>query len=168
MPALSDKREVFAQLLLRNLISGDFKYRGDAALAAAKAAGYRGRALKDNARKWANEPDVKARMAEIAAPVKPDVPEDLLMEIGEAKLWLARIIRSAKPADRVAGIRQLSLMEGWDAPTRLEHTGANGEPLFDVSKLNDDQLIALEGILAAIAGGGAVGEGVSPPEGQLN
>ncbi len=90
------------------------------------------------------------------------------MEIGEAKLWLARIIRSAKPADRVAGIRQLSLMEGWDAPTRLEHTGANGEPLFDVSKLNDDQLIALEGILAAIAGGGAVGEGVSPPEGQLN
>ncbi len=168
MPTLSDKREVFAQLLLRNLISGDFKYRGDAALAAAKTAGYRGRALKDNARKWANEADVKARMAEIAAPVRPDVAPELLMELGEAKLTLASIIRGAKPADRIAGIRQLCLMEGWEAPTRHEHTGANGAPLFDVSKLNDDQLAAIEAILAAVAGGDQGGADTPEAEGQLH
>src|ERR1700733_11587651 len=95
------KREAFAQALLKNLIGGAFKFRGEAAFAAAKSAGYRGSALKDNARKWANEADVKARMAEIAGPVQPEVDEDLLMSIGEAKLMLARIARCAKASDRI-------------------------------------------------------------------
>lgn len=166
MPELAGKREVFALQLLKNLISGDFKFRGDAALAAAKSAGYRGSALKDNARKWANEPDVKARMAEIAAPVKPsaEADQDMLMSIGEAKLMLAKIARAAKPADRIGSIRQLSLMEGWDAPQRHEHAGPGGVPLFDVSKLTDEQLVTLESILATLAGDDPRGEAV--PEAQ--
>lgn len=166
MPELTGKREVFALQLLKNLISGNFKFRGDAALAAARAAGYRGSALKDNARKWANEPDVKARMAEIAAPIKPAAEADaeMLMSIGEAKLMLAKIARGAKPADRIGSIRQLSLMEGWDAPTRHEHTGANGAPLIDTSKLTDEQLIDLEAILIALAPGDSGGEAI--PEAQ--
>lgn len=172
MPELVGKREVFAVRLLKNLISGDFKYRGDAALAAAKAAGYRGSALKDNARKWANEADVKARMAEIASPVQPEIDAEFLMSIGEAKLMLAKIARAAKPADRIGSIRQLSLMEGWDAPTRHEHTGADGEPLFDPSLLTDAQLASLEDILAAglaaVASGDSAGAKLSTPEGQLH
>lgn len=166
MGELAGKREAFAQALLKNLISGDFKYRGDAALAAAKAAGYRGSALKDNARKWANEADVKARMTEIAAPVKPEVEPELLMEIGEAKQTLAMIARNCKPADRIQSIRQLCLMEGWEAPTRHEHTGKNGEPLFDLSKLSDDQLAAVEAILAAAALGDPGGAELSQAEGK--
>lgn len=173
MPELAGKREAFARALLKNLIGGEFKFRGDAAFAAAKVAGYRGSALKDNARKWANEADVKTRMAEIAAPVTPAEAEedpDLLMSIGEAKLMLARIARGAKASDRIGSIRQLSMMEGWDAPTRHEHTGADGVPLFDISKLTDDQLVSLEGILgvASVPADGAGGTEVSPPEGQLH
>jgi hypothetical protein len=168
MPELAEKREAFALALLKNLISGAFKFRGDAALAAAKSAGYRGSALKDNARKWANEPDVKARMAEIASPVKPQHDVELLMTIGEAKLTLAEIARYAKPADRIGSIRQLSMMEGWDAPKRMEVTGADGERLFDPSKLNDDQLAALEDILAAAAGDDPGGEALPQAEGQLH
>lgn len=168
MPALDNpKREAFAQNLLRNLIAGEFKFRGDAALAAAKSAGYRGSALKDNARKWANEAEIKARMSEIAAPVKPhDVAPELLMEIGEAKLMLSRIARGGKNVDRIGSIRQLSLMEGWDAPTRHQHTGADGAPLFDVSKLNDGQLNSLETILAALAGDDPLGAEVSQAQGK--
>lgn len=172
MPILAGKREVFALALLKNLISGDYRYRGDAAVAAAKSAGYRGSALRDNARKWANESDVKARMAEIAAPVKPaEADAELLMSIGEAKLMLATIARNAKATDRIGSIRQLSLMEGWDAPKKLEHAGAGGAPLFDVSKLNDDQLATLDDILAtlgvaAIAADDPGGENLSPPQGK--
>jgi hypothetical protein len=169
MPALDNpKREAFAQALLKNLIGGEFKFRGEAAFAAAKTAGYRGSALKDNARKWANEADVKSRMAEIAGPVKPEVDEDLMMSIGEAKLMLARIARHAKASDRIGSIRQLSMMEGWEAPKRMEHTGANGERLLDPSKLNDDQLAALENIVAALASDDPGGAEIPPSEGQLH
>lgn len=169
MPELVGKREAFARALLKNLIAGDFKFRGDAALAAAKTAGYRGSALKDNARKWANEPDVKARMTEIAAPVAPaESDEDLPMLIGEAKLMLAKIARCAKAADRIGSIRQLALMEGWEAPKKMEHTGAGGEPLFDMSKLNDEQIGQLETFLVALVGGDTGGEAVSEAEGQLH
>lgn len=169
MGELAGKREVFALQLLKNLIGGDFKYRGDAAFAAAKTAGYRGSALKDNARKWANEADVKARMAEIAAPVKPPMQADdaeLLMSVGEAKLMLARIARGAKPADRIGSIRQLALMEGWEAPKRHEHTGAGGAPLFDMSKLDDEQLVALEAILVTLAPDDQGGKEIPQPSGQ--
>ena len=156
MPALSNpKREAFAQHLLRNLIEGEFQSRGKAAFAAAKAAGYRGSALADNARKWSNQADVKARMAELARPIEPEADAVLAMDVEGAKLRLAEIIRAdsglakVKPADVIAAVRQLSAMEGWDAPKKMEHTGKDGAPLIDPAKLSDDQLIALEGIILA-------------------
>lgn len=173
MPALTHpKREAFAQFLLRNLIAGTMS-RGKAAEAAAREAGYRGSALADNARKWANQADVKARMAEIAQPIKVETDPQLAMDVEGAKLRLAEIIRAdsglakVKPADVIAAVRQLSTMEGWDAPTKHEHTGKDGAPLIDATKLSDEQLVVLESILLA-AGSVAVAPddpgGTSVPE----
>lgn len=168
------KREMFAQLLLRNLIDGTMS-RGKAALAAAKSAGYGGSALADNARKWANQADVKARMAEIAAPIVPEQSDETLaLDIAGAKLRLAKIIQcdsglaKVKPADVIAAVRQLSTMEGWDAPKRMEHTGANGAPLLDEKNLSDDQLARLETFLVALVGEDTSGEEAPGPEGQLH
>lgn len=67
MAALSDpKLEKFSQALLTNIAHG--MPRSKAAAAAAKEAGYGGRSLASNARKRAVLPQVKARMAELAAP----------------------------------------------------------------------------------------------------
>ena len=150
MPALSDpKLEAFTQALLLNLAQLIPPSR--AADLAAKTAGYGGSSRASNARKRAQRKDVKARMVEIASPVKPEVAPEVVMTLAEAKLTLSEIARYAKNVDRIGSIRQLALMEGWEAPTRHEHTGANGQPLFDTTKLSDDELVAIESILAAAA-----------------
>lgn len=50
--------------------------------------------------------------------------------------------------DRLQAEAQLRDMFGFSAPKRLEATGKDGAPLFDLSKLTDEQLFALRGILA--------------------
>lgn len=155
MPALSDhKLEAFAQALLRNVVAG--MSRSKAADEAAKEAKYGGSSRAANARKRANRKDVKARMVELAAPKQDQIETDLALDVQGAKSKLAEIIRAdegvskVKPPDVIAAIKQLSTMEGWDAPKRSELTGKGGAPLFvDPSKLTDEQLAQLEGILAA-------------------
>jgi hypothetical protein len=124
MPALPDpKRQKFTQALLRNMAGG--MTRGKAALAAAGEVGYRGTALADNARKWSNRPDVKARMVELTAPVQAKAEADLIIDLERAERRLGEIIladidlSSIKAADVIAAVRQLAAIRGWNAPTTL-------------------------------------------------
>lgn len=158
MPALSDRKlEAFAQALLRNIVSG--MSRSKAADEAAKEAKYGGSSRAANARKRANRTDVKARMVELAAPRQAEIEAEISLDVEGAKRRLSQIVQAAegvsnvKPADVIAAVRQLSAIEGWDAPKKQELTGKDGAPLFvDVSKLTDEQLGQLEAILAASAG----------------
>jgi len=43
--------------------------------------------------------------------------------------------------ERTGAIKQLSKMEGWDAPTKTELAGTNGEPLFGVKPLTKKELL---------------------------
>jgi hypothetical protein len=165
LPALADpKLEAFAQALLLNLAQGVAPSK--AADHAAKAVGYGGSSRASNARKRAQRKDVKARMVEIASPIKPEVTPELVMTLSEAKLTLSEIARSCKAVDRIGSIRQLALMEGWEAPSRHEHTGRDGAPLFDLSKLSDDQLAAIETILAAASLGSEGGAELPEAQGK--
>ncbi len=125
MGALPDiKREKFAQALLRNLVA--MIPKGKAALAAAKEAGYRGSALADNARKWSNQKDVKARLAELAAPAQTQAEAELSVDLDRAKGRLAEIIlakvpldEAVAPKDIIGALKVLAAIEGWNAPTTI-------------------------------------------------
>lgn len=125
MGALPDiKREKFAQALLRNLVA--MMPKGKAALAAAKEAGYRGSALADNARKWSNQKDVKARLAELAAPAQAQAEAELTVDLDRAKGRLAEIIlakvpldEAVMPKDVINALKVLAAIEGWNAPTTV-------------------------------------------------
>lgn len=52
-------------------------------------------------------------------------------------------------------LAQLRDMHGFKAPAKTEMTGKNGAPLFDLSKLTDEQLAALETIATAASGAAA-------------
>jgi hypothetical protein len=127
MAALKNpKREAFAQALLRNLISPTMKSRGHAAEAAARSAGFGGSALKDNARKWSNQKDVIERMAELAAPRQAEIEAEIALDVVKVKARLGEIImapidftETVMPKDVINAARQLSAIEGWNAPTNI-------------------------------------------------
>lgn len=127
MAALSDpKLEKFSQALLTNIAHG--MPRSKAAAAAAKEAGYGGRSLASNARKRAVLPQVKARMAELAAPGREAAEKAVAITVGAAenKLWeIANVDlgkRAVKVPDQIAAIKTLAQLRGWNAPreNRLE------------------------------------------------
>jgi hypothetical protein len=125
MGALPDiKREKFAQALLRNLVG--MMPKGKAALAAAKEAGYRGSALADNARKWSNQKDVKARLVELAAPAQAQAEAALTVDLVAAKGVLSKIIlanidynETVAPKEVINAIKTFAAIEGWNAPTTV-------------------------------------------------
>ena len=125
MGALPDiKREKFAQALLRNLVC--MMPKGKAALAAAKEAGYRGSALADNARKWSNQKDVKAGLAELAAPAQAQAEGELAVDLAVAKGVLSKIIlanvdwdEDVGPKEVINAIKTFAAIEGWNAPTTI-------------------------------------------------
>jgi len=127
MAALKNpKREAFAQALLRNLISPTMKSRGKAAEAAARSAGFGGSALKDNARKWSNQKDVIERMAELAALRQAELEAEIAVDVAKVKARLGEIImapidlvETVLPKDVINAARQLSAIEGWNAPTNI-------------------------------------------------
>lgn len=51
--------------------------------------------------------------------------------------------------DALQAASQLRDMHGFKAPAKTELTGKGGQPLFDLSRLSDEQLADLEGIAAA-------------------
>lgn len=129
MPALSDpKLEKFAQALLVNY-ANDMP-RTKAAEDAARKAGYSGSALGPNARKRAQRKDVKARMAELAAPALAKIQDELitptvdlavsrLMKIAMADLGVDAI----KVPDQLAAWKLMGEWKGWKAPDKIAQDG---------------------------------------------
>ena len=121
MSALADpKLEKFTQALLSNLA------RSKAAEKAAVTAGYTGSSLGHNARKRAGRNDVKARMAELAAPAQAETEREVvatvetaiakLSEIGTAKLGDDAI----KVPDQIAAWKLMAQIKGWLAPEKRD------------------------------------------------
>jgi len=127
MAALSDpKLEVFSQALLVNIAQG--MPRSKAAAAAAKTAGYGGKSIASNARKRAALPQVKARMAELAAPGQEVAEKAVAITVGaaEGKLWEFASVdlgkRAVKVPDQINAIKTLAQLRGWNAPEKTELT----------------------------------------------
>jgi hypothetical protein len=127
MAALSDpKLEKFSQALLVNIAQG--MPRSRAASEAARAAGYTGKSVAANARKRATLPQVKARMAELAAPAREVAEKAVAITVGAAedKLWGIASVNLGKDAvkvpDQIAAIKTLAQFRGWNAPEKTELT----------------------------------------------
>jgi hypothetical protein len=128
MGALSDpKLEKFSQAMLVNIAQG--MPRSKAAAEAAKTAGYGGRSIASNARKRAALPQVKARMAELAAPEREAAEKAVAISVGaaEEKLWGIASVdlgkKAVKVPDQIAAIKTLAQFRGWNAPEKTELTG---------------------------------------------
>jgi hypothetical protein len=111
------KMEKFARALASDLAAG--LPRTQAQENAAVTAGYTGRAIADNARKYARRPDVKRRVAELLRPMQ-EKAEALV----EASLeWAThKLVSIAKPdlgeeaiktTDQIAAIKLLAQLKGW-------------------------------------------------------
>ena len=127
MAALSDpKLEKFSQALLINIAQG--MPRSKAATAAAKTAGYGGTSVAANARKRATLPQVKKRMAELAAPAQRQAESEVVASVEDANRKLGAIagvaVRSerVKPSDQVAAMSLMARINGWLAPEKTELT----------------------------------------------
>jgi hypothetical protein len=127
MPALSDpKLEKFSQALLMNIAQG--MPRSKAAAAAARTAGYGGSSMAANARKRAALPQVKVRMAELAAPAQRQAESEVVASVEDANRKLGAIAGVAvksecvKPSDQVAAMNLMARINGWLAPEKTELT----------------------------------------------
>lgn len=79
--------------------------------------------------------------------------EELRGEVAELALWtrlhsvqaLSGIVNGveARPTEKVAAIKELNAMHGFNAPQKVEHTGAIGVASLDVSKLDTNVLLAI-------------------------
>jgi phage terminase small subunit len=130
-PALNAQEKTFAQQFLTNLALQ--KPRGRAASEAAKAAGYRGSSIASNARRLAQDKRVKGYMAELASPPKPPEVEaaeaQVTATVDDARERLSAVVlaeidlTAIKPTDKIAAVRELSLINGWHAPKQAVLTG---------------------------------------------
>lgn len=159
MPVLSDSRlETFAQQLLINL-AADMP-RAKAAQEAARKAGYKGSSLGSNSRKRAQRADVKARMAELAAPALARMQETIGATIEGVTAKLMTIINydlgmdAVKVSDQIASVRTLAELHGWNAPKKVAPTNPEGteswNPTTDVA---DGIARKLDAIAERIQGG---------------
>jgi hypothetical protein len=127
------KRELFARELYFARAEGLSGRKAEEK--AAKAAGYKGSALAKNAHKLAQHPDIKKRLAELAAPAD----EKQQKQIEATKEWARQRLAGIadvplepddiRAADQIAALRLLAEIDGWKAPVRNEMTGPDGEPL---------------------------------------
>lgn len=126
MSELSDRKlERFARELLLN-VAADMP-RSKAAQDAAQKAGYTGRSLGPNARKRAQRKDVKARMAELAAPALAEAQQEVTASVDLVTRRLLAIIMpdlgvdAIKVADQIQASRQLCQIHGWMAVEKHQH-----------------------------------------------
>ena len=81
----------------------------------------KGSSLAHNARKKAGYPEVKARMAELAAPAQQKAEHEIAITIGaaEEKLWEIASVDLGKGAvkvpEQIAAIKTLAQLRGWNA-----------------------------------------------------
>jgi len=124
MAELDEKRETFAHEYLRNLAAQMPK--GKAAAAAAKAAGYKGSSLADNARRLPRHPLIKARMAEILVPKHAGEEQKTFATIETVKAKLSEIIAvklgpaAVKVDHQISSSKLLAELEGWEAPKKIQ------------------------------------------------
>jgi len=142
--------------------------RSTAAVRAAEAAGYPRRsspeAFASNARKRAARPDVQARVAELMAPALAKAQAELDATVERVTRNLVQILEcpldpaDVRAADHIAAVRVLADLHGWNAPKKVAPTNPTGDgPAtvrheLDLTKLTDEQLDALEQILAVASG----------------
>jgi len=88
--------------------------------------------MASNARKRAALPQVKARMAELAAPAQQKAEHEIAMTVGAAedKLWQIATVDLGKQAvkvpDQIAAIKTLAQLRGWNAPEKTALTNTEG------------------------------------------
>jgi hypothetical protein len=123
MSAVGEKREIFAHAFIANMAGG--MSRNKAAITAAEAAGYRGKFIETNANRLLRHPRVKERIAELVAPAQQAREHATIATVEMAQQKLSEIILAnisldaVKPADRIAAVRQLAAIMGWNAPTHI-------------------------------------------------
>jgi hypothetical protein len=122
-PLRDPKMEKFSQALLSNIAAG--MPRSKAAHEAGLAAGYTGKSLASNSRKRAQRKDVKARMAELAAPAIEKAQESITATLDWAVDKLVRIAApdlgdgAVRTPDQIAAIKLLAEIKGWKAPEKV-------------------------------------------------
>jgi hypothetical protein len=124
---LSSRHREFARQFLTNLAAG--KSRGFAATAAAKAVGYRGSSIAPNARRLTQDQRVKRYIYTLTRPEEAAAEAAASATADDAKRRLSEIVladinlEAIKPTDKIAAVRELSLINGWHAPTRAQISG---------------------------------------------
>jgi hypothetical protein len=124
MPAIKNpKLEAVAQELAN----------GKSTEEASRAAGYPdGSSFKPNAKRRAQRPDVKARVAELRAPGVAKAEEHVAINTEYVLTKASDIVNVKKPAsavkvsDQVAALNLIAKVIGILAPDKLEHTGKDG------------------------------------------
>lgn len=137
----NSKHEAFAKALAN----------GKTADEAYASAGYEPN--RGNAARLKSNESILARVAEI----KARVAEKAEWSAADRLLALKAIYDASAKDDRrtaISAIAEANKMQGSYAPSKHQHTGANGGPIqtVDLSHLSEDDLSRLETILGPIAG----------------
>ena len=121
---------------------------------AAAAAGYNreARSFKDNARKFIQRPDIRARVQELQGDIAEKVTtataewiEQQLVTIAEAD------VKEIKASDKIAALRELAKIRGIYAPEKVAPTTPDGDAPYDPLKISDeDRLEAIRALLAKV------------------
>lgn len=142
MPVLrNSKHEAFAQALAKGGTADD-------AYAAAGFSPHR-----SNAARLSAKDSIRARVAEI----KSRVADKAEWSAADRLIALKAIYDASAKEDRrtaISAIAEANKMQGSYAPSKHQHTGANGGPIqtLDLSHLSEDDLSRLETILGPLAG----------------
>lgn len=142
MPVLrNSKHEAFAQAVAKGSTADD----------AYAAAGFKPN--RGNATRLKLNDSIRARVAEI----KSRVAEKAEWSAADRLIALKAIYDASAKDDRrtaISAIAEANKMQGSYAPSKHQHTGANGGPIqtVDLSHLSEDDLSRLETILGPIAG----------------
>jgi hypothetical protein len=154
MPILSNHtHERFCQELHTRLAKGDGAKQRDCRVEAYEAVGFetKKKHVADNARKLANKPEIKARLAELIA------NSALLAEIDRG--WSMRVFKKiadaplesvelgkVSPADRIAATRAINEMCGFNAPVKVANTDTEGNdfPISDADRVAAFKLFMLK------------------------
>ncbi len=132
---LTAKQEKFAQCVFDGMTQVDAyreAYGGENATA---------KTLQENASRLAKNSKVLARVAQL----RQQVEEKALWTRLDSVQALADIARGgeARANEKVAAIKELNAMHGFNAPQKIEHGGSIGVASLDVSKLGNDVLLAI-------------------------
>lgn len=119
--ALTPKREKFAQCVADGMTQAD-AYRAAFTVAPDSKA----ETVQANASRLMADSMVSARVAELRAALA----EKALWSREDSVRTLADIAKGVdedvKASDRVAAVKALNSMHGWDAPTKIDHTSSDG------------------------------------------